>query len=167
MLIGIAAVTAAPASAQSQALLDCAVGSLDSTYRARVAEAGKAGALDGVTERLGNAVTACAKRYDLTFDQQAAYFEYTLTRVEREDIAADLALAGIPTGVIDDSLGFGPFRANPVIEGKISDEQIDTFYRALRDSGVDVKAVAGETWGLIGGYVQASSSMWNAWKKLP
>lgn len=160
------ACVAAPASAQSQALLDCAINTLDSGYRSQVADAAKSHGLGAVTDRLENAVTACAKRYSLTFDQQVAYYEYTLTRVEREDLASDLASAGIPTGVIDDSLGFGPFRANPLIEGKISDEQIDTFYAALRNDGVDVNAVSGETWGLIGGYVQVSSTMWNAWKKL-
>ncbi len=158
---------AAPASAQSQALLDCAVGSLDSSYRARIAETAKAGAdLDAVTGRLKDAVTACAERHGLTFDQQIAYYGYSLARVERDEFARQLSGVGIPTQVIDDSLGFGPYRANPLIEGKISDDQINTFYRALRDSGVDVNAVAGPTWGVIGVYVQASSTMWNAWEKL-
>jgi hypothetical protein len=158
---------AAPASAQSSALLDCAVNRLDSSYRASIAEAAKAGALEGKTGRLGDAVTACARAYDLSFDQQAAYYQYSLARVERDEFARQLSGVGIPTQVIDDSLGFGPFRANPLIEGNISEDQINTFYRALRDSGVDVNAVAGPTWGVIGVYVQASSTMWNAWEKLP
>ena len=164
-LAGFCAAT--PGNAASQALLDCAVGGLDSSYRASVATAAQRGALEGVTGRLENAVTTCAQRFSLSLDQQAAYYQYTLTRVERDEFARRLTAVGIPTQVIDDALDFGPYRSNPLIEGKISDAQINAFYAALRNNGVDVKAVSGDTWGLIGVYVQASSSMWNAWEKLP
>jgi hypothetical protein len=166
---GLAALmlAASPAGAQSQALLDCAVGKLDSAYRASIAQAAKSGALEGKTGRLADAVTACARSNGLSFDQQAAYYQYSLARVERDEFARQLSAVGIPTQVIDDSLDFGPYRSNPLIEGNISEDQINTFYRALRTSGVDVNAVADSTWGTIGVYVQASSTMWNAWEKLP
>ena len=166
-LVLAAAGTATPAMAQSQALLDCAVGTLDSSYRAAIGDAAMRGALDGVTGRLENAVTACAGRYDLTVGQQAAYYQYSLTRTERDEFARRLTSAGIPTSVIDDALDFGAGRSNPLYEGKLPDDAVNAMYGALKQSGVNVGAVADGTWGLIGVYMQSSSTMWNAREKLP
>jgi hypothetical protein len=69
--------------------------------------------------------------------------------------------------VIDDAVGFGPGRANPLYEGTLPDDAVNAMYGAIRRNGVDVNAVADGTWALIGVYMQASSSMWNARKKLP
>jgi hypothetical protein len=165
-IAGLALVSAAPAAAQSQVLLDCAVGSLDSGYRVTVADAAMRGSLAGVTGRLTDAVNQCADSHDLTWQQRPGYYQYSLGRVERDEFERRLRSAGIPTDVLDDALGFGAGRANPLIEGSLTDQQINTFYAALRSNGVDVKAVAKETWGLIGVYYQASSTMWDGWKKL-
>jgi hypothetical protein len=158
---------AAPADAQSQALLDCAAGSLSSSFRSTFADAAMRGATtDEMNRQLGGAVNACAERHSLPRSQWPAYFQYAMTRIERDVFAARLGAANIPVQVIDDAMGFGPGRANPVIEGRLSGGQIDTIYGALRRAGVDVTAVSGEGWGLVGVYTQASSTMWNALRNL-
>ncbi len=86
--------------------------------------------------------------------------------MERDEFARQLAAAQIPTSVIDDALDFGPGRTNPLIEGRISDEQIDAFYGALRNERGGRKGGGGDTWGLVGVYVQSSSTMWNALNRL-
>ena len=149
-------------SAQSEDLLECSTQAVTPAFRDKLADSMLADdqAGEGLSEQLATISDECAGRYGLSDDQRDAYFTYSLARLPRDALITRLGALGISAQVIDDALDFGTGRSNPQITGRLQKPQIDKLLAALTAAGVDVAAIADQSWTMIGAYAAASSLMW-------
>ena len=164
----LALVVAAPAAAQSEALLACPTLGVTPEFREKLADAmlKEDPANDALFEQLVTITTECAGRFGLAEDQGEAYFTYSLSKLPRDAFVARLGAVGISAKTIDDAFDFGEGRRNPVISGDFSPEQMAGLLAALTSNKVDVEALPDATWEMIGAYTATSSLMWQARRKL-
>jgi len=163
------ALLAAPAAAQSDDLLECPTTQMTAAFRDKLAAAmlgQDSPDTDAMLELLAAAADRCADQHGLAAEKREAFFLYAVSRMPHDAFVAKLGTVGISAAVIDDALGFGPGRSNPIIKGNLSAEQLDKLLGALSAQGVDIDRVPQPTWEMVGGYAAATSQMWQAQAKL-
>ena len=168
ILVLLACALAAPAAAQSEALLECPTLGVTPAFREKLADAmlRQDPANDALFEQLVVITNECATRFGLAEDQGEAYFTYSLSKLPREAFVARLGAVGISAATIDEAFDFGEGRRNPVISGDFSQEQMAGLLAALTSTGVDVETLPDASWEMIGAYTATSSLMWQARRKL-
>lgn len=171
LMLPLAVMLAGPAMAQgapSDALLKCPTMGVTPAFREQLADAmlRSSATDDALFEQLVDVTQECATRFGLAEDKGEAYFTYSLAQLPRETLVARLKAAGIAASSIDDGLGFGEGRANPVISADFSAEQMAGLLAALTSSGVDVETIPDASWEIVGAYAATSSLMWQARRKL-
>jgi hypothetical protein len=161
----------AAAAAQSEALLECATATVTPAFRERLADA----MLGDAAESTGSAAMLaelrrvsddCARRSGLAEARRMALFSYNLVRLPRDVLLTRLGDRGIAAEVVDEALDFGKGRSNPVITGALSKPQLEALVAALGGNGIDVGQVKDATWEMVGAYASATSTMWQAQRRL-
>jgi hypothetical protein len=159
------------ASAQEGEKFDCVVASIPSETRASIGDAmaggGDVASREALFKDLGTVTDACVARHGITDEQKGIYFDYSLARISREWLAADIGKLDLPPAVVDKALDFGPGGANPDLSGDMTEEQVMKIVQAYIESGVDIDKIDGAVWEKVGAYAAATSIYWNKRKQLP
>ncbi|AJA09857.1 hypothetical protein SKP52_14875 [Sphingopyxis fribergensis] len=173
MAAAVLAASALPgtASAQEGEKFDCVVASIPSETRASIGDAmaggGDTASREALFKDLGTVTDACVTRHGITAEQKGIYFDYSLARISREWLAADIGKLDLAPAVVDKALDFGPSGANPDLSGDMTENQIMKIVQAYIESGVDIEKVDGTAWEKVGAYAAATSIYWNKRKLLP
>jgi hypothetical protein len=158
------------ASAQEGEKFDCVVASVPSETRASIGDAmaggGDQASREALFKDLGTVTDACVARHGITAEQKGIYFDYSLARISREWLAADIGKLDMSPAVVDKALDFGPTGANPDLSGDMTEEQIMKIVQAYIDAGVDIDKIDGAVWEKVGAYAAATSIYWNKRKLL-
>ncbi|HKX90183.1 MAG TPA: hypothetical protein VJM13_13305 [Sphingopyxis sp.] len=159
------------AVAQEGEKLDCVVASVSGETRATIGEAmaggGDQASRETLFKDLAAMADACAARHGIAAEQKGTYFDYSLARISREWLAADIGKLDLSSAVVDKALDFGPAGANPDLSSDMTEEQIMKIVQAYIDSGVDIEKVDGAVWEKVGAYAAATSIYWNKRQQLP
>ena len=152
------------ASAQSGTILDCAVDRADPALRQSLAGAligdGDDAAFDALVGRFSAVADGCTAGMSLDDVRKKAYLDYGLSRVLREWLAGALAGFGLSAATIDDTLGLGEGRPNPVLRGQMNEDQVKALVQALIEGGIDAENLSPPAWNSVGTYAAASSLYW-------
>lgn len=158
------------AAAQEGEKLDCVFASVTGDMRASIGEAmaggGDEASREALFRNLATVADACVARHGITAEQKGIYFDYSLARISREWLAADMEKISLSPAVVDKALDFGPEGANPDLSGDMTEEQIMKIVQAYIDAGVDIDKVDGAVWERVGAYAAATSIYWNKRKQL-
>jgi len=171
-LVATAVLTSLPgiASAQEGEKFDCVVSSIPSETRASIGNAmaggGNEASREALFKDLGTVTDACVVRHSITAEQKGVYFDYSLARISREWLAADIGKLDLSSAVVDKALDFGPTGTNPDLSGDMTEDQIMKIVQAYIDAGVDIEKVEGAVWEKVGAYAAATSIYWNKRKQL-
>ncbi len=159
------------AAAQEGEKFDCVVVSTSTDTKASIgasmAGAGDDATRDALFKQLATITDDCVARHGIDEAQKSTYFDYSLARISREWLSADIAKDNLSPTTVDKALDFGPGRANPDLSGEMSDDQIMTIVQAYIDSGIDIEKVDTTVWEKVGAYAAATSIYWNKRKQLP
>lgn len=159
------------ASAQEGEKFDCVVASVPSETRASIGDAmaggGDVASREALFKDLGTVTDACVARHGITDEQKGIYFDYSLARISRERLAADIGKHDLAPAVVDKALDFGPMGTNPDLSGDMTEEQVMKIVQAYIESGVDIDKIDGAVWEKVGAYAAATSIYWNKRKRLP
>jgi hypothetical protein len=165
-----AAMLPLPAHAQSEDLLECSFLKVTPAFREKIAMSMLSDETVNETESMmdtfADIASQCATANKLDPAKMESYFTYSLARLPRETYVDKLGEQGVPATVIDDTLGFGAGRANPVITGSLSEAQVTALLSALAATGLDTDKVSDETWAMVGAYAATTSLMWQSLAKL-
>lgn len=152
------------AAAQPGTMLDCAVDRADPGLRRSLAGAligdGDDAAFDALLGRFSTIADGCTASLTPDDERKKAYLDYGLSRVLREWLAGELAGFGLSAATIDDSLGLGEGRPNPILRGQMSEDQVKTLVQALIEGGIDAENLSPPAWNSVGTYAAASSLYW-------
>lgn len=158
------------AVAQEGETLDCVVASVPGDTRNLIGEAMAGGGDEKSREALFKNLTTvtdnCVATHGITAEQKGVYFDYSLARISREWLAADIGKLDLSSAVVDKALDFGPTGTNPDLSGDMTEEQIMKIVQAYIDAGVDIEKVDGTVWEKVGAYAAATSIYWNKRKLL-
>lgn len=173
LMVGAALALAAlpgAAAAQEGEKLDCVVGSVPADTRASIGEAmaggGDEASREALFRNLATVTDGCVAAHGITAEQKGTYFDYSLARISREWLAADMARVNLSPEVVEKALDFGPTGANPDLSGDMTEEQIVKIVQAYIDAGIDIDKVDGAVWEKVGAYAAAASIYWNKRKQL-
>ena len=156
--------------AQEGEKFDCVVASIPSDAKAALGGAmgggGDEASREVLFKNLATVADACAARHGIAAEQKAAYFDYSLARIAREWLAADMGKLDLSPAVVDKALDFGPGGTNPDLSTNMTEEQIMTIVQAYVDAGIDIEKIDGAAWEKVGAYAAATSIYWNKRKQL-
>ncbi len=159
-----------PVAAQEGEKLDCVVASVPADIRDSIGEAMAGGgdetSREALFKNLATVTDSCVAAHSIAVAQKSIYFDYSLARISREWLAADMAKGNLSTAVVDKALDFGPAGANPDLSSDMTEEQIMKIVQAYIDAGVDIDKVDGAVWEKVGAYAAATSIYWNKRKQL-
>ena len=157
-------------AAQEGEKLDCVVASVPNDTRESIGEAMAGGGDEAMREALfkdlASVTDACVTRYGIAVEQKGVYFDYSLARISRNWLMADIEKLGLSSATVDTALDFGPNGTNPDLSSDMSEEQIMKIVQAYIDAGVDIEKIDGTVWEKVGAYAAATSIYWNKRKQL-
>ncbi len=157
-------------AAQEGAKFDCVVTSVPQGTKQSIgvamADGGDEATRDALFKQLGAITDDCVTRHGIAAEQKGIYFDYSLARISREWLMADIANLGLSSAPVDKALDFGPDGANPDLSNDMTEDQIMTIVQAYIESGVDIEKVDGAAWAKVGAYAAATSIYWNKRKQL-
>ena len=159
------------ALAQDGAKLDCVATTATPGFKAQIgaamAGAGDEAARNELFKQLGAIVDGCVERHSIAAESKPDYFDYSLARLSRDWLIADIAKSKLKASIVDKALDFGPRGANPDLTGEMNDEQIEKIVQAYVDAGVNIESVDETVWEKVGAYAAATSIYWMKRKSLP
>lgn len=157
-------------AAQEGEKLDCVVASVAGDTKDSIGEAMAGGGDEAMREALfkdlASITDACVARHGVGAEQKGHYFDYSLARISREWLAADMTKVNLSPAVVDKALDFGPAGANPDLSTDMTEDQIMKIVQAYIEAGVDIEKVDGAAWERVGAYAAATSIYWNKRKQL-
>ena len=157
-------------AAQEGEKLDCVVASVPGDMRESIGESmagsGDDASREALFKNLATVVDSCVTAHGITAEQKGHYFDYSLARIAREWLAADIGKLNLSPAVVDTALDFGPNGANPDLSTDMTEEQIMKIVQAYVEAGVDIDKVDGAVWEKVGAYAAATSIYWNKGKLL-
>lgn len=158
------------AFAQDGAKLDCVATTATPGFKTSVGQvmtgAGDEASRNALFAQFGAIVDGCVTKHKIDEAQRATYFDYSLARISREWLIAELARSSLKASVVDKALDFGPRGANPDLSGDMTDDQISAIVAAYVADGVNIDAVDQAVWEKVGAYAASTSIYWNRRKLL-
>ncbi|WP_353227414.1 hypothetical protein [Novosphingobium sp.] len=162
------AIPGAPAQARPPEALACALQAAPAGLDGAVADVIIASDPDrgqATLDRVRALTDSCAADQFLTPKQRDAYYEYVLGRMGRDVIDERLALAGLPSGVIDQALDIGPGNANNPAD-KVTQGDLRRVTAAMATAGHDPARITVTGWGLITAWIVATARMFDGLREL-
>ncbi|SEH11917.1 hypothetical protein SAMN05428974_0344 [Sphingopyxis sp. YR583] len=157
-------------AAQEGEKLDCVTASVPADTKDSIGEAMAGGgdetSREALFKNLAAVTDSCVAAHGITAEQKGIYFDYSLARISREWLGADIGKLNLSPTVVDKALDFGPTGANPDLSGDMTEDQIMKIVQAYIDAGVDIEKIDGSVWEKVGAYAAATSIYWNKRKLL-
>jgi hypothetical protein len=147
------------AQAMDQKALDCGVTKASPELREALTDATILGdkMSDDLLDQLRDLTNLCAEIHGFTPLQKSDYWTFVMTDIARLGIGAKLDVEGISPDVIDQTMGFGPGRSNPIVFDELTNDQFETLRAGMEDEGIVVDDIDAPTWSLLGNYIATTA----------
>ena len=109
-------------------------------------------------DRFEAAAAQCAEKHSVPASLRGTYAAYAFDLVMRDELALRLRAARVPVEALDEALGYGPGRVNPVIH-RVEQSHVDKMTAAARKRGYDLEKAPEEVLRYVGMYVGAQSGL--------
>lgn len=121
---------------------------------------GTAGTPEGkaLLDRMLAASDECMRKHKVPGSLRTYYGSYAFDVVMRDELARRLRAANVPVEALDEALGYGPGRPNPIIP-QIEQSHADKLTAAAKKRGYDLEKAPEEVLRYIGMYVGAQSGL--------
>jgi hypothetical protein len=118
------------------------------------------GLSDETKSEFSIATMLCGALYNLDDAQQEQYDQMSAIFTSRVWLAGDLERMGISPQLVDDTMGFGPGRANPNMVDGMPEADLKRLITAITESGFDLSSAPQEAVRELSYYVTFSSVYW-------
>lgn len=109
-------------------------------------------------EQLEQVTEDCAVRHGVPAAVRGTYGAYAFDLLMRDELAHRLRAAKVPVEALDEALGYGPGRPNPVIK-RVEQSHVDKMGAATKKRGYDLDNAPEEVLRYVGMYVGAQSGL--------